>query len=217
MTGQLISEDKPHPLRLNRQTHSSISPNQESNSMDCPPLATVCQLCRELLIPEINPHDDQTSSGERESYRDRQTLKHSVDQGCFLCSRIWELLEPLDEQTTPNGEDSLSPPDKSNNKRLVGAVVACDCEEGHFEELKIVIDTPIFQSSTVRRYGVFFVLKPSDGTIPTSYFCNAISDIGRILEYWCRETAPGKRKIPRDVVHGRGMDLKLRQKPLRMQ
>ncbi|KAJ3457655.1 hypothetical protein MRS44_014796 [Fusarium solani] len=91
--------------------------------MNCPPPVTVCQLCKELLIPETNAHDDQTSSSKRESYRNRQTLKHSADQGCFLCSRIRELLGPFDEQTTPNDEDSPSSPDKPNIDRPRGAMV----------------------------------------------------------------------------------------------
>ncbi|KAH7246986.1 hypothetical protein B0J15DRAFT_469049 [Fusarium solani] len=137
--------------------------------MNCPPPVTVCQLCKELLIPETNAHDDQTSSSKRESYRNRQTLKHSADQGYFLCSRIRELLGPFDEQTTPNDEDSPSSPDKPNIDRPRGAMVLYYREEAsRYEGLEIIIDPSMFQSSLIRRNGIFFILKPSDGTIPTS-------------------------------------------------
>lgn len=136
--------------------------------MNCPPPVTVCQLCKELLIPETNPHYDQTSSGKRESYRDRWTLKHSADQGCFLCSRIRERLDPFGEETAPNDQDPPLSPDKLGRKWPGGTMLLYYPEGHHCEAIEIIIDPSMLQSSPERRNGIFFILNPLEGTNHTS-------------------------------------------------
>ncbi|RSM08590.1 hypothetical protein CEP52_004607 [Fusarium oligoseptatum] len=130
--------------------------------MDRPRPVTVCKACRMLLVPEPN---DQTSSSIKPSHRDQQTLKQSVDDGCFVCSRIWERLDPSDEETTPYYKDGLSPKDKPE-KRWPRAAILYN-RLSHDQSLTIFIDPSVFLRSRGRQACTYFSLRHLDESSAT--------------------------------------------------
>ncbi|KAI8713437.1 HET domain-containing protein [Fusarium sp. LHS14.1] len=113
--------------------------------MDHPPPVKLCQPCKTLLVPEVDVHGNQPSASKRKSYRDQQTLKRSVDYGCFVCSRLWERLDPSDEETAYSYKDSLLSRDKPEDEWSRSAVLFRLSERRLTVGLDILVNPSVFR------------------------------------------------------------------------
>lgn len=138
----------------------------------------LCQPCKRLIVPELDAHGNQPYGPKRKSYRDQQTLKRSVDYGCFVCSRLWERLDPSDEETAHNYKDSSLSRDKPEDEWSRSAVMFRLSERGRLSDpgntvgVDILVNPSVFRGLRKRRDGISFTLEP-----PCDTNCSVISVI----------------------------------------